>query len=292
MSKTYVLYHGFAKDGKGIPGCFDGFGAAFAAFKRLGDSAEYIPVTYGQPPPPMAPGAAVFIVDFAYSREVLLELAGTHRSVTVLDHHVTAEQDLKDLAHPNLTLTFDMDRSGAAIAWDHFHPGTEVPWLIRFISDRDLMRLQLPGSTEMHTILQSHPFDFAEWQRILDRLETEEGRRALIQDGQAIVRFRDMQVERTCQQAALRVVQGHRVPICNATGAWSEVGLHLLALFPASLFAIAYFLRADGQVQLSIRSRAEFDCTLIAKAYGGGGHAQASGAVISTAQLQQILDAE
>jgi len=285
---VYVLFHGFAKDGKGIAGCYDGFGAAFAAYKKLGEAAEYIPVAYGQPPPVMDPGSEVYIVDFSYSRDVMLELAGIHQKVVVLDHHKTAEAALKDLEHPNLDVTFDMEKSGAALTWRHFHESDE-PWLIRYIEDRDLWRFKLEGSLEMHTILQSHNFDFGEWENLYQYLETPEGRSALIKEGGAIVRFRDSQVGHTCEQAVLKHVEGYYVPFCNATGMWSEVGHKLLELFPTHPFAISYFIRQDNKVQLSIRSRKDFDCSVIAKKFGGGGHSQASGAEISLEDFQTIM---
>ena len=37
-----VLYHA---------DCPDGFGGAYAAWKKFGDTAEYIPVKYGRTPP-------------------------------------------------------------------------------------------------------------------------------------------------------------------------------------------------------------------------------------------------
>lgn len=47
MMKTYVLYHAH---------CADGFGAAYAAWLKLGNDAQYVPVKYGDPPPVMEPG--------------------------------------------------------------------------------------------------------------------------------------------------------------------------------------------------------------------------------------------
>ena len=63
--KTYVLYR---------RGCCDGFCAAWVARKSLGDSAEYIPVQYGQEPPTMEDGSNLFIVDFSYKRPVMRQL--------------------------------------------------------------------------------------------------------------------------------------------------------------------------------------------------------------------------
>ena len=42
MKNNIVLYHA---------GCPDGFGAAWACWKKFGDNAEYMPVSHGSPPP-------------------------------------------------------------------------------------------------------------------------------------------------------------------------------------------------------------------------------------------------
>ena len=121
---TYVLYHA---------NCDDGFGAAWAARKKLGDAAVYVPVKYGDPLPPTVTGERVYVVDFSYPRDVLETLADRCK-VVVLDHHKTAQEDLADLPFAE----FDMERSGAGMTWDYFFPGQPRPPLIDHIEDRDL----------------------------------------------------------------------------------------------------------------------------------------------------------
>jgi len=84
MTPDICIYHG---------NCADGFTAAWAVWKRFGDSVEYIPGVYGESPPDVT-GKNVVIVDFSYKRPVLLEMTKTARTVLVLDHHKTAEADL------------------------------------------------------------------------------------------------------------------------------------------------------------------------------------------------------
>lgn len=50
------IYHG---------GCDDGFGAAYAVWKRWGDDVEYVEGRYGAAPPDVS-GKNVIIVDFSY----------------------------------------------------------------------------------------------------------------------------------------------------------------------------------------------------------------------------------
>jgi hypothetical protein len=50
-----------------------------------------------------------------------------------MDHHKSALEDLKGLS-PNIY--FDMERSGAQLAWNYFHPGVKPPKFIQYIEDR------------------------------------------------------------------------------------------------------------------------------------------------------------
>ena len=50
----------------------DGFGAAYAGWKKFGDSANFISVQYGEPIPKVpVETQRLFIVDFSYAEETL-----------------------------------------------------------------------------------------------------------------------------------------------------------------------------------------------------------------------------
>src|SRR5688572_27366216 len=111
-----VLYHG---------GCPDGFGGAYAAWKKFGDTADYIPVQYGKPVPNHLEGNDVYFVDFCYPNEIMQPIIASAHSVTVLDHHLGNKANVESMP----TFVFDETRSGATIAWSYFHPDTPVPTL-------------------------------------------------------------------------------------------------------------------------------------------------------------------
>ena len=86
--RPLVLYHA---------GCADGFCAAWV-YWRQNPTAEFIPVQYGEDPPPQAfQGRDVLIFDFSYRRHVLLAIKERAKSVLVLDHHKTAKAELESL---------------------------------------------------------------------------------------------------------------------------------------------------------------------------------------------------
>lgn len=272
--ENLVLYHG---------SCYDGFGAAYAAWLRLQDTATYQPVGYGAPLPPEAKlFKHVYIVDFSYPRQELLDLCA-YTKVAVLDHHKTAEENLKGLSHPNLTIIFDMTKSGALITWEYFHrieyagqgPMDSVPapapLLIQHISDRDLWTYKLEGSREIHSALVSYPMDFELW----DKFDVE----VLKIEGKALLRQYNQLVENICKKPFKMMIGDQVVPVVNTSIAWSEVGEKLGDMFPDAPF-VASFTEFEDQQMWSLRTsknNRDFDVSAIARLYGGGGHKAAAG---------------
>ena len=63
-SVNLVIYHA---------NCTDGFGAAYAAWKLLGDRADYHPAKYGEAPPDVS-GKNVVVLDFSYDNATTKKL--------------------------------------------------------------------------------------------------------------------------------------------------------------------------------------------------------------------------
>ena len=255
-SPLYVLYHA---------NCPDGFGGAWSVWLARGDTATYCPVSHGAPPPDLPPDASVLMVDIAYPRDVALALRDRVRKLRIMDHHKSAQEDLGDLDFAY----FDMNRSGAMLGWRYFHPGEEPPPLIGYVQDRDLWRFELPNSRETSAALGSHPLDFEVWKS----LNVED----LAREGTAILRFRDQTVKTIVGFARWGEIGGYRVPIVNATAHWSDVGHAMLEKFSDAPFVGAWYEDSEGVRRWSLRSRKDFDVSVVAKKLGGGGHPQASG---------------
>lgn len=264
--KTLVIYHA---------GCWDGFCAAWVLRGAFPD-AEFHAAHYGTEPPDVA-GRDVFVVDFSYKRPVMLAIAAAARSLTVLDHHKTAEADLAGLpaecnglygVAPNVV--FKMDRSGGRLAWEYLHGAEPSPWLVDYTEDRDLWRHALPNSREVNAALRSYPLDFAEWER-LSALDPA----SLVAEGAAILRAERQVIDTHVRNAREVELGGHRVLCCNATTLFSEIAGELAVGRP---FGACYFDRADGKRQWSLRSRdGGVDVSEVAKRFGGGGHRNAAG---------------
>jgi nanoRNase/pAp phosphatase (c-di-AMP/oligoRNAs hydrolase) len=241
--------------------CPDGFGAAFAAWKRYGDGADYVPVSHGDPPP-KTEGRHVLMADFAYDRGTTERLAESSASLVVLDHHRSAASELADLPY----CVFDMNRSGAVMAWQYLHE-TPVPPLLSYVQDRDLWRHDLPESEEVSAALRAHDFDFKTW----DSIDVEQ----LRVEGRALLRYQRRMVERVAAHASLVEILGTSVPTVNSAVLQSELGDVLAAGHP---FAGVWWQGSGDMARWSLRSTpGGVDVSLIAARYGGGGHRTAAG---------------
>ena len=148
---TLCIYH---------HGCADGVAGAWAireAFRERQYEIEFHPGIYGEAPPDVT-NRDVIIVDFSYKRDVLLQMADQARHILILDHHKTALEDLGEIKTlpASIDLVFDLNRSGAMIAWQQFHPDRHAPLLFDHIQDRDLWRFQLAGTREITAAVYSY----------------------------------------------------------------------------------------------------------------------------------------
>jgi len=267
---TKVLYHA---------GCIDGWTAAWAVWRRLGDhGVTYVPARYGDPPPDVT-GESALIVDFSYPRAVLLEMIekAHNRNVMVLDHHATAQADLDGVPQA----VFDMDRSGAGLAWDHFQGRHGRPWLIDYVEDRDLWRFRLPDSKAINAWIHAQPRqDFRAWSQLSD-----EGPALAKERGEAVLRYMDSYVEQVSTLSRRCTFAGHaNIPVVNAP--FVAISELVGALADGVPFAVGWHQRADGMFVYSLRSRDDFDVAALAKTFGGGGH-RASAGFVSTRMVHE-----
>ena len=273
-NKPLVIYHN---------NCPDGFAAAWAIDQRFGP-VDLHPANYGEEPPyEKAKGKRVFVVDFSYPRSFLEALSVHADRLTLLDHHKTAEKDLEglqedlNLISPLDEIVFDMNRSGAGIAWDYAFPGSEKrPWLIDYVEDRDLWRFNLPYSKEVSLVIRTTPYTISAFSNLSVRDFQE-----IVQEGKGQLKYINHYCENVSQFAYNGRLAGYSCVYVNVTYTGISDVLHkLLEDNPDYPMACGYFYDGITQkVRVSLRSREPFDCSQVAQKFGGGGHPQASGFV-------------
>ncbi|MEK7150685.1 MAG: DHHA1 domain-containing protein [Patescibacteria group bacterium] len=261
MKKIVVLYHNF---------CPDGFGAAWAAWKKFGTRAEYIGVNHAEPLPRGLSGKEVYTLDFCYEDKYFNELLKKAARLVVLDHHISRKEAVMR-AHD---YRFELDHSGSVIAWKYFHPGKRIPRALLHVEDYDLWRFRWPGTREVGAILSTYPFDFKARDEFIKNFEKSSLRKQYIADGAAILRYQAAVIKKSANVADLVELAGHKVFAANSFTLTSEIGEALVK--KKGPFGIVWSQRQD-RIVVSLRSRSDFDVSKIAARFGGGGHRQASG---------------
>jgi oligoribonuclease NrnB/cAMP/cGMP phosphodiesterase (DHH superfamily) len=296
--KPLVIYH---------DKCADGFGAAFAAWLKLGDEAEYLPIhykpRYEDEDLSSVEGREVYILDFSFPRVLMDDIFNRAKRVIWLDHHASVFKDWaegnfdrREPFPPTVTAILDNNKSGAYLAWEYFHPGTEVPMAIKHIDDYDRWQFKLEGTKEFNKALWSYaPWSFDQWKNSFLGNEDSLDYITMISDGAAVLRAHEQNVQAVVKGASRNCTidlcesayfDGKIIGDNDSTYACglaancpphltSDVG-HALAT-QSGTFGLLWYINNDGKCFCSLRSNGDYDVSAIAKAFGGGGHKNAAG---------------
>lgn len=273
-----VLYHA---------GCPDGFGSAWSFWRRYGEKADYVPVKHGESPPDVK-GRKVFVVDFSYPRTILLQMNEDAESLTVLDHHISAQKDLGDLDFCH----FDMNHSGAYLSWVHLFGEDNVPLLISYIEDRDLWKWELDSSMEILSAVDAFKKDFKTWDRLSSFLDAVNSITwAKVRSmGEGILKYKDTLIASMSRHQYRIDILEYNVPVINVPFFQSEIASDMAE---GEDFSAAYYYDGEGYC-FSLRSRDDgVDVSKIASCFGGGGHRNAAGfRVVDLKMLKGVSDDE
>ena len=271
MTRPLVIYHG---------NCADGFSAAWCFWRKYRDGADYVAGVYQQEPPDVT-GREVYLVDFSYKSAVVEKMLAAANSVTLIDHHKTAIDDLRPLRVEQVGYgqeTFgwycDLERSGATLAWDYLFPNEPRPLLLGHIEDRDLWRFKLPGTREIQANVFSYEYSFELWDKLMSADQVELLKMTVA--GAAIERKHHKDVAelvKVCKRPM--EIGGHVVPVASLPYTLVSDAAHLMA--QGEPFAACYWDSEEGRT-FGLRATDEgLDVSEVAKMYGGGGHAKAAG---------------
>ena len=262
---TIIIYHA---------DCPDGFGGAFAAWKKFGNKAEYIPLGYGDSLSPGLKNKEIYIVDFSLQKKELLKLIKNNKRVTGIDHHASSEKETK----LTYKYSYSNKNSGAVLAWKYFHPKKEIPKMFKFIERIDLGIYSDEIAKTAGVLIESYSFDFKEWNILLNDFNNPKKLKALLGKGKAILAYENVLIKDIVQSAKLVKIAGHKA---------YAIGLPKLPINFKSKIALslmekgvplAILWRTHGKtISVSLRSGNAVNAFKIAQKYGGGGHKQSAG---------------
>lgn len=275
--------------------CPDGVSGLWCAHHYNKNDFEQISMKAGVDPEFDTTDKKLIFIDVCPSFNYLLVHTKLAKSITILDHHKSSldmyikNKDVLDTID-NLKIIFDMNKSGAQMAWDFFFDDKERPWFINYVGDRDLWKWELPSSREIASAFEFNNYFMDEDLSKLDILNNyvESDINELIKIGLVINEYQQRLISNEVKystEATLKVNDTvYKVRIGHIIGGMvSDLG-NKLANEPLSTgelpdFGVVWNYNIDTQTwYVSLRGHNNSpDLSAIAKHFGGGGHVKASG---------------
>ena len=177
--------------------------------------------------------------------------------LVMLDHHKSAAEKLTGFACRCGVVHFDMDKSGARLAWEFFQPAKPVPDLVRFVEDRDIWAWQYPESAGFLAALDMEPLDFARWAEIAQFSPAQITE--FMARGQAMDEKFKKLVTDMADSAQPIIFNGQSGLMVNVPGVFHSLIGNLLSEKSAT-FALMWHVGKSGGVKVGLRSQRSFDC--------------------------------
>jgi nanoRNase/pAp phosphatase (c-di-AMP/oligoRNAs hydrolase) len=184
--------------------------------------------------------------------------------------------------------SFDLQFSGAGLAWNWFNAPDAAPWLIQAVEDRDLWKFHLADTKSVLAYVAAHDFDFETWRSFAVLLEYPANRRDFASRGNAILQYQNKLIRSAVKNKVIHKRIGeHSVPCLNLDYSMASEAGHIMA--EHAPFAAIYNDEPKGR-RYSLRSNKKggVDVCAIAKQYGGGGHANAAGFFIPWSRIAEV----
>lgn len=263
-----------------------------AIIKMKYPDATMIGYDYGRPIPRIPEGEPVIMSDVSLPMKDMHAIAVQSRmQFTWIDHHKSAIKDYVEFTKTTGQFLNAFIQEGLAaceLTWMHLFPQDKIPWAVELLGKYDTWRQDsywkeetLPFQYGMRSVcnsLDTFPFeDFNRWSYM----------EKLVEWGQKISDYTIKLNESQCRAASFEVVfEGLRAVCLNGGGFNSQV---FDSVYDESKHDLMMPFQFNGRHwTVSIyTTKDEVDCSVIAKKYGGGGHAKAAGFKVQ--DLKELL---
>lgn len=287
---TYILGHADS----------DGRFAIWAAQNKLRQEGliSIHEVQYNNPMPldlaSLAANDEVHIVDFSYDTATLNEIAARVKRLIVLDHHKSARDNLQlfiDQVNSgffgpakDIQVIFDMEKSGALLAWEFYNKGEPVPYACKLVNDRDLWRFEYGDQSrafESYIRTFGEPSKMDWWQELHDNPQVLEshistGMTVLKADRQTIRKFVASKRNWEIINIAVDGINRRAVVYEGMGILHSELAEQFYTTMDDIDLTIEWRRKERDRIVFSLRSN-KISVLPLAQAMGGGGHPAAAG---------------
>jgi hypothetical protein len=289
----------------------DGFSSG-AICKKKYPNAKLIGFDYGQPFPydQVERGEEVIMIDVSLKMPEMMDLSEyCDGKLTWIDHHKSAIDDFLASAlndgsehypigidiyrSPKIQAVLKVGRSACEIAWLYYFSDTPIPYSIQLLGEYDTWRNENKNRWEQEILpfqfgirlFCNSPETFPE--QLLEQVNypnTEYSYHHIMAQGITVLKYQAQVNERQCKSASFEFeIEGLRAICVNGGGFNSDV---FKSVYDESKHDIMVPFQFNGKfwVVSFYSVKKEVDCSVVARKFGGGGHAGAAGCQLASIQ--------
>lgn len=235
----------------------------------------------------------VFIVDFSFGLEDMKRVLKEAKSLTWIDHHVSAIRNLDSISDQIQGLRdIEETYAGCELTWNYIFPDDPMPRVVKLLGRYDVHDYADPTVLPFQYAMRSketNPKDAMNlWINLFNNqdesdefsfLEKENLIEEIIEEGRPIERFiENRNIEFVKNNAVCVILAGYKFLAVNT---YLDNSNALEKVFQSSKWdAMMVFYRKSGGWSVSIYNgdqASTVNCEKIAQKYGGGGHKDAAG---------------
>ena len=229
----------------------------------------------------------VIMIDISFPMEEMFKLRQRSRSLTWIDHHISAKKDFDkateglEFKDHGITYVYEDGIAACEIGWKYLFPDKPIPYAITLLGRYDTWRQKegdwkgetLPFQYSMRTECTSaETFPTTYLEEYLPSCLYKD-----VEKGKAILKYQEQQDMLACERSSFEAFIDGKQVICLNTRAFSSSTLKSVYNPIKHSFMVGFEFTGD-KWSVSLRSdKSDVDVSLIAKARGGGGHKAAAG---------------
>lgn len=262
--------------------------AAIVNYKLNDLNAEFVSIQYGDKiKEEDIAWKEVYMLDYSDEIEMIFNKS---ESFVWIDHHKTAAEKYAEYwNNPEIEGIRELDKAWCLLCWEHFFPKTDCPSAVMHVHDRDIWQFKLPYTKEFHEAISMEVDDptspvwkvlFGDgWCKLVSNM---------IDKGIGLLKYKEIQIQSIFNRSMLHG-RDQSVAVVNTPIFISDTGAKLLGSWDQVNVAIMFSYLSLDNVLINLRSKWDFDVSLVAKERGGGWHKNAAGCTVNVGNLQDVI---
>ena len=258
----------------------DGHASGAIVRYALGDAVTLIESDYNNTPiipwDLVEQAEQVIVTDFSFPVAEMQRLA-KGRKLVWIDHHKSAIAEFAGIADhwPGIR---DVSEAACVLTWRYFFPQRPVPKAVILVGDRDTWRWAEKDTGPFNESLHGHDHhanNAAFWKPLLE--DDPSTLEKMIEEGVWLREIKLRKVDRMMKARSFEVrFEGYRTLAVNTRGS-GDVGNYGRDRGYEIVYAYVDEMRVGGLTTVVTLYSDQVDVSVVAKRYGGGGHAGAAG---------------